>query len=710
MSKYLQGNNPANDPDKKPVKGRSVFKPNRSFWQTMLFGMNTPHFAMEAVEGDQVSVRVASDVDTQTLKAPLMQPVKMSKDYFFAPLRAILPANAERLTTNPLSGDDVIAEDVNCVISRYDLYTIMATLAQRLETCLGQANNAASLTAADAYLLKTAIVYAQTLENFSSANCLLNILGHGVAHAVNWGTRADGSKISSDKFFEALCDRLITDIKEFTFTPLILQTGGSTYTFTVGNQITVSMDIKSGDSNYNTWSFRRFLESIRQGLMPRNIDSITIRSNADTTQRGLKYDKDGTATLYTHTVAYPQDESKHINLSRLIAYQLACAQFYTDDAVDYIYDCDLWHENQRTLLDMVRSTVILGPDNWVYKLNGLTCRYDSVSGALLQYFAANPGLVVDVTATSDQYGNLYLYGFGDQDQCHAYGWIGYCINLFGLTRSLKFRDYFCGSRPHPLAVGNTSVAVSGGSFSVVDVTKNIQIQRFLNQVNRVGRKFTEYVKGVFGVTPAYDPCTLIFLGHTTDTIGASETENTGAAQLTEPQTVTSKLRKNSSQFAFEGSFSEPGVMIGITNFDTPRAYVEATDRCMLHVDRYDMFNPYMQQIGDQDVAGVEIRMEQAQTFGYKLRYSEYKQSFDRAVGGFLEFLPGFCMLNEDGAFVNQLQDLQISPDFIRSRPSEFDRFYLALPYHSAGGYFHFQIRQDIDVTANRPMEAAPSIL
>ena len=113
----IQANNPANDPDLKPVKGYSHFKPNMSLYKTHRFGMYEPHFALEVVPGDKkISYRSGSDIDTQNLKAPLMTPVKMSKDTFFVPVRALLPHNADLLTTNPLTGEDIVPEKVNCVL------------------------------------------------------------------------------------------------------------------------------------------------------------------------------------------------------------------------------------------------------------------------------------------------------------------------------------------------------------------------------------------------------------------------------------------------------------------------------------------------------------------------------------------------------------------------------------------------------------------
>lgn len=723
-SQHLNGNNPVNDPDLKPVKGYSKFKPNRSLYQTMCFGLNTPHFAMEVVEGDKnVSVRVASDVDTMTLSAPLMTPVKMYKDYFFVPLRAILPNNAELLVTNPLSGDDIVAEDVNCGFMQSDLYSYMqnsflnrlsADVSELLPTqTLDSQTRALRLVGMACYLCGFG-------DLFFSSQSLLNVLGHG-NNWLSFGLDHTGRRITYDRFVDDILSKIRTYISSFKIDTVIpsFVNGYSTPEYT---QVTVRCDLASDRQGYDGWSFRYFVEQLRQGMIVSRISDISLSPGAEAS---AAYLSTAFASYSDYNDSISQDATfvptsldtsdfpsapRFINIGRLVAYQLASAQFYTSDTVDYIYSCNLWHNNMKSLAVWAIDANLNG--TWPrYLLNGTMQDYDSVSAYVIREVLSRVTANVFFYNINNSAATLY-----DQNASTLCAWL-YLHNIFSYTRSLKFRDYFVGSKVRPLAVGDVSSAVYAGKVNVVDITKNIQIQRFLNQVNRVGRTFKEYVQGIFGVTPMRDAHEVIFLGHTTDVIGAEETNNTGDKQFVYPQSTTSKLRKDSSQFAFEGDFSDPGILIGITNFDVVRPYTNSVDRQFYHVDRFDMFNPFLQQIGDQAVYGNELDNVQKMDntdFGYQLRYAEFKQSVDRAVGGFVDFLPGYAFLNNRAVFGSFRSGVftipSISPDFIRSRSCEFDRFYLSLTHFSQAGYFHFIIRNDVYVSASRPMEAAPSIL
>lgn len=700
--------NPANDPDKKPVKSHSKFQPNRSLYQTMVFGLNTPILGMEAVEGDRVSIRIKSDVDTLNMTAPLMTPVKMSKDYFFAPLRAILPHNADKFITNPLTGEDIVPENVAPIMDISNLNSYRTYLATTLNSLIGNAAGSADSTRSSLELLRALCIAVKYGDPFFSAGSLLNTLGCNLMpflYWYEWGG-AKGHR-TWDSFVELLCDTILQHVQTFQVDYAYYSSMSVTPVPTPSSN-TIIVDCTLGsdegfDGNANTISFRRFLNMLRQGLMVRNVNTVVMKSTDAGTAYTVLYPVAGTR-LY---LQYGTPFVKPFNISRLVAYQLACASFYTDDAIDYVYSCDLWHQN---LWSCARYAI--GPNqitHYRYMLNGISMEYDSVSGHVLGQILFNATQNFDTsalggTATS---GNLYQVSYEKSALWAA----AYINNLFGFTRSLKFRDYFCGSKTRPMAVGNVDVTVSGGQFSVVDVTKNIQMQRFLNQVNRVGRKFNEYVQGIFGVTPAHDPHEVIFLGHTSEYIGSEETNETAGALLTDAQTTRTKMRRSSSQFAFEGQFNEPGVLIGIVNFDVARPYTTVTERPFFHYDRFAMFNPYMQHVGDQEVFGPEISPAQINNVGYQLRYSEYKQAVDRAVAGFVEFLPGFAFLNDPVTLRPAYgSDIVISPDFIRARPTELDKFFNVMSHYSQAGYFHFIARHDISIDAVRPMEAAPSIL
>ena len=69
------------------------------------------------------------------------------------------------------------------------------------------------------------------------------------------------------------------------------------------------------------------------------------------------------------------------------------------------------------------------------------------------------------------------------------------------------------------------------------------------------------MKELFGKTPAYDYHNPMYLAHTSDLVGAQETENTGLAQVTAQIAVTSRLRATSSRYALSFSLIDCIVLV-----------------------------------------------------------------------------------------------------------------------------------------------------
>lgn len=728
-----QANNPANDPDLKPVKGHSKFKPNMSLYKTHRYGMIEPHYAMEVVPDDQkLSYRSGSDVDTQNLRAPLMTPVKMNKDTFFVPLRAILPHNADLLVTNPLTGQDIQPENVNALILPN---TGLSQFVQGINGALlklitGRPGMSPAPYSDPYHFLSDAILKVlqcyQLGSPILSYGSLAQSLGYNFAACYYGFQREDGTFMTFDETMDLFFRYFRDKVKSFRVHLSELQVTSTTSGALTGKQLDVILSANKNDiwGTGKDITLRALLELIEQGAIVTMIENVVLVDNTTTDIKFpmSDYGVDNAGRSFTtFNILFDQSAAeKPVNIQRLVAYQLVCASFYTDDAVDYVYTGKLWHENMNALHYLAMGYGMISTA-W-YNLNGITMQYDSVSASKVNdtvNYLAYYGLGYYFgTAVDDSTDPSLAYAYVDTSSFtagHAAS-LEYFLNIFGYQRSLRYRDYFVGSRVSPLAVGDVSVAVNNNVVDVVDVTKNIQMQRFLNQVNRIGRRIKEYSAGIFGVTPRTETDEPIYLSTVSTVIGAEETSNTGAAQLTDAQTTTSKLRKDTSAFIFSSDFNEFGVVIGVTTFDAVRPLPDAADKQLFHVDRFDMFNPFMQHVGDQEVSGVEIHPVTLDPFGYKLRYSEYKQRTDRIAGGFSgNYLPGFCFAidaNDLGNPLssNQYGELNISPDFIRIKPHEFDKFFNILPYDSMAGYFHFIIRHDNEVDALRPMEAAPSIL
>ena len=187
-----------NDPTQKPVKTHSKFEPSYSAFVGHQFGLCMPHFAMAGVADDDISMRVAADADTFTLKAPMMVPIKRNMDYFQLPLRALLPKGAELLITNPLRGDDVVAEKVNAVVTQ-------SGVAAWMNTVIGDLYSNNATTAADA--LGAVLRAYQTYQMAFSRGSLPMHLGmsvfseHSVRVAYPVGTMTQTADLDVEKLF-----------------------------------------------------------------------------------------------------------------------------------------------------------------------------------------------------------------------------------------------------------------------------------------------------------------------------------------------------------------------------------------------------------------------------------------------------------------------------------------------------------------------------
>lgn len=710
--------NPVNDPTQKPVKTHSKFTPNYSQYAGHQFGLNTPHFVAAGVADDDISMRVTADADTFNLKAPLMQPLKRNMDYFQLPMRALLPNAAEYIITNPLRGDDVVAATVNSVVTP----TMVYNLQSKFLLPLGYTSDSSDTIDTVLSLFFRAYQWFQLLfSNGSLAKHLgISALGNNrVKYTIGTFPGTEVGYVSMDRVFAAgmqTIDDYIANhdgyleiqLTDISFTSASgndpFNVSGSTVQVKIGRAYTKTFDLTGVNGTITFSTVRQFCEYLLESNMRLyNVQTSYLGGNPGSsllpnfTAGSDSYLKAFVELLFPNsTVVSCQIEtptlSHNINLLRLVAYQKACAEFYTNDKIDAVYSARLWEDNQKAIAHYICNQG--STSNRYFMLNGVSIELDSCSGAMLSY------VISKVSNIEYASGNALNYA------CFAY-----LHNLFAFTRSLKYEDYFVGAKSNPLAVGDVTVGVDTGTNTVdiIDVSHKIQVQRFLNQVNRVGRKFSDYVKGILGDRPMKDVHEPIFLGHVTDTIGAEETDNTGSDQLTKAQTTTSKLRNNSSRYGFDVHIGEPSIIIGITNYDIPRVYNYVNDREIYHVDRYDAFNPFMQFVGDQEIYSDEIKPRRSvtQTFGYTMRYMEYKQRVDRAVGAFCEpeVLPGFARVYD----VDEIPE-NIDPDFLRAHVGEIDSFYTSLSGYTPANLFQFIVRLDIEVTANRPMAFAPSIL
>lgn len=715
----------------------STFPMSSHFRFTMPFGRIVPHKAMECVAKDKIPFSVHQDLRSFTLSQPLMSTIRKHNDYFSVPKEAILPRNWDKIFTNPLQGDDV-PDDAYCGSTQFwpMMRSLLYSLWQRTLNDIGSVasySDSTEVSNADYnVMLSTAMTnlfsFLSMGEMFCSNGSLLKYLGIQPDSLMRYyNTDNPQSRPSSfDAFEEDVFAWINKYIFSFVFAVPELDADAANPEYVLSDmRVNVSIPIVNNDSliaqGYST--FGHFLEVWRDygfGVFTSVVGEYSQNpiynrvSSAALEELSLML-----ASLDFAPVDY--DLSVPTDYSKAVAYQLVCAHYFSNDAIDFVYSAQLWRENFESILRSVFANNGSGVSARyfapAFDYNGVKCMYDAVAWhPIFEALSPLPALLigdsnrVSVDSLIGHLGNtplsinniVYVYS-------REYCFLELFRCLFGFNRSLRFQDYFTSSRTRPYAVGDLNVNVASNEISVIDVTRKIQLQRFLNAVNKTGRKISDYAKGIFGVERKPDHFDPQWLAHTSSVVGSPEVENTGAAQLSNPVSVTSVLRGNSHNYIMEFTPDRECILIGVTYFDIERDYWRGIDRENMHLDRFDMFNPMMQYIGDQDVKNVEVTgFDNAlpnDPFGYQMRYAEYKHSVNRCAGGFIDYLPGWTFKADDrGYFVT------LSPDYIRSWPDELDDYYVALSGRSMAAYFHFIIDSYCEMNAGRPMAFAPGIL
>lgn len=718
----VQGNS-TNTTNAHHIHTRSTISSDLSYRlaNTLRFGEYTPTFVMEGVETDQIPLYTSDSIDSLSLDAPLKGQVRKIKESFMVPDMAILPFAWDRIYVQPSSGDDV-PQDANCVITNFQA-DISAVINSVWTTMGSSANIPSSPSASNVGAWYTAALRALVLtEYFYSHGSLLNVMGYKLAsHCFCYKDGVNGTV-----FFDTVFDDFITTLFSPVF-KITVSIPGSTQPRIFNG---LSPDAQTGVSVRDYAPFRALLELFRENPAC----SITSVVNAAGTWSDISSAMTTAAGMFrlTPLIEIPAVNSADelasdvtalqpgaLNYKRLAAYQMVCWHYYSNSRLDALYTADLYRQYFSNLFSnmidrqasSVSASVLSAATHYSY--NGMSLPYDWLSGHLYgllsMYSFAN---LTTPTPITPSYTSLSA-SIDNVLDIFPYRMAAFAA-LFSFRRSLRYNDYFVGSRPRPLAPINTDVAVDQNMVSVIDITRSIQAQRFGNSIMRTGSKIENYVKSITGRAPSPDYHNPFFLTRETETIFGDEVQNTGEAQTTEAQSRTATLRSNAGRYhyTFHNDDRHTCTYMQIVHFDFPRFYCSTIERQFLHIDRFDMFNPDFQFIGDQPVYGVELGYGNGAsiplTFGYQTRDMEYKQRFDQAAGGFVNNLPGWILTDN---IQRSMQITSLDSDFIRSYNSEFDQFYLALTGYSLGTYFHFiMITNNNVVDAKRMMALDPQIL
>lgn len=652
--------NNLNDPNFYTNQGSNTFTLSFQNLITARYGEITPYNYLTCIGRDRIRLNSSHDLRSYTLQSPLMSSLRMRKSNFSIPISAIMPNTYNYLKVNPVKGSDV-PDDAYCFV---DLVRLVYSISQQISTTED---------------LNIRLKYFLLLYLFFSKGSLLDYLGISFSGILPDKMEVYDSVFDSvDSLFDKIVGLCVNENTDYLNTQFFIKYRTTDYT--TGHGETRDTILTGGslpavrDCFLTMFEHPDFELSIGDTLSEAIVPYITdFASFLNAYLRRFIFDVNGSGELSSSYRPF------NVNIYKLIAYQMVCAQFYTNDNVDNVYNSDLWLNNQRSLID-----TIVPSDDQYFHYNGVKVRYDIFSNHMLTL----NGVAYDLKATS-----------ADNVLNYVYFW----INLLSFRRSLRYGDYFNGARTQPLAVGNVDVPVVGNNVSVIDINRNLHMQRFLNAVNRTKSTIYDYCRGIFGYTPTKLNPTPSCISTETLFVGSDEIENTAQEQ----GTVNTNLRAAQSHFEYDVTLTDDCIILGLISFECTSSYDKSVERDNFHINRFDEYIPELQHIGDQEVYPVERNardFHRLSAFGYQVRYAEYKFKFNQMHGGFTYNLPSWAFVTD----VDRTEHLD--EDSIRSYPAEFDKFYKSLTNSSLAGYYHFVISFANNIDANRPMDYQPRLL
>lgn len=601
---------------------------------TSRFADIVPYDCQIPVDGDVIRKRNAFDISTYTMQSRMLTDVKVSTDAFFVPLSAIMPNTWRLIVKNPIKGNDI----PNNVYP----YWNFSEFIWAVRDFIGDLSS------------------STPLDHFRFIIAFNGILGH-YGLLKHLGVSTPFADIADD-----LYANMVSELNSFSYLLTFKDRDGRSYQFGTG----VSLSALCG-----------LLDRYWKG----EIEITSIGSFVP----DVTYAPPGGSSLSTVITAFSQLDSsavRTIDMRPVFAYQMACAQFYSNSHIDDIYTGDMYLQN---------LAAFSSPQS--FTLNGVHYFYDFASSYQLYFSLIEPLVNFDIST-----------------------WFIFASNIFALRSSLREPDYFVNSRLTQLAVGDFNISVNQNKVSVIDVNEREWYQRFANAVNRSPGEINQYLFNMFGVQRERIEPQPSFVVHEEFDLGQSQTENTGSAQVSDADSVTTRMGQALSRYMYEIFIDEPeGVVLSLFSTTAKYVYDKAIDKIYDTQNRFDMFQTLLQHVGDQEVKTHELDCNTPydQNLGFQLRYAQYKNAISHCTGGFSRgVLPSWALIwpsaeiTPSPVLSERIVLNSLTPEFIRNHNDDFDKFYTSLTGMCPSERFHFIVKVFNAVVNNSRQQAYPTLM
>lgn len=690
LNNPTQRANELNDPQFEQQQGYFPYDLTHSEFLTTRYGEVTPTCNMHTIPGDRVVFRGNDKTVLTQINGNFLGTVNEYSDSFFVPLRSLYPNNYEKLIPNPTKGDDLPIT----ALPKFPLGAFVRNYlySEKTVRVLSDGDVLQNLSINSLmhlnfprqfgfwFAMDVALTRWFALLTMFSRGQLLDYLGYSLS--------VDMQKCVDEIFSFVWSSKLenISDIN-FYYPPAFDTIDGAQTDIADKRPVSILSEFRDaldyGFEHGYIFDFYGFLGfDILQSLF------VLLLQFEQELKLYLSFDRYSDDVFQTLVSRYDTMESaptngyEYINLFSVLAYQQVIAQYYTNNSVDNIFNSDLFMQNLKAV--MFPSSDGMSSSLPIFLYNGVETQYDLISlGASLYSLVA-----------SDARDGLLVR------QYH------FITIMFLLRNSLRYGDYFATARPTMLAVGDLTINVENGAVSPIDITQNLLKQRYLNAANYIGSGFLPYMASIFGVTPSDTGTYPRFIAHYKQTMRSDVVTNTA----NETGRQYTNLLGYSDGNSWDCFIDDYGVILVLKSYDVLPVYSKGVDKTFGFTDRFDLFNPMLQNIGDQPILGSEIGGDYDYVFGYTMRNAEYKYKVSRAHGAFVRSLRGFFLPFPADYYRNLDGGLNINPDFIRDRPFFFDSVVSQMQGISPSEYYHFIVSCVNELKTARNMQATPPVL
>lgn len=179
---------------------------------------------------------------------------------------------------------------------------------------------------------------------------------------------------------------------------------------------------------------------------------------------------------------------------------------------------------------------------------------------------------------------------------------------------------------------------SAASVTIESLSTAIALQQYAYLSARIGFRYVEYLRGVFGVTPSDARLQRAeYIGGFKFPFMISEVLQTSETSST-PQGNMSGHGVTAASKTISKAFNEHGILMGLMSIVPRTGYFQGLKFSDMRESRYDYYNPVYAHLGNRLVKNKEILLTGESTddqgFGYHPIYEEYRRHYSECHGQF----------------------------------------------------------------------------